>query len=200
MVRTVHTRCGSPAFDISQQAEGKRGGENRGAAVSEKFMWPRQARCRISACVACRWCHFSLENLPEIPRRRLRTQDSPVLDIACADIRLEPRCIKIPLVNHGPPSITDEVERYLLTGSSDPLYAVWPGNILESARLAPTMTCGAHLSTRSGGERRGESSQCPRDWMPWQSRAPKLNPWCAGFFLAPNGLWCSRCWKSASSS
>ena len=54
----------------------------------------------------------------------------------CRCSALEPRCIKIPLVNHGPPSTTDEVERYLLTGSSDPLYAVWPGNILERATRA----------------------------------------------------------------
>ena len=39
-------------------------------------------------------------------------------------------------MNHGPPSVTDEVERYLLTGSSDPLYAAWPGNIMERATRA----------------------------------------------------------------
>jgi hypothetical protein len=43
---------------------------------------------------------------------------------------------RISLVNHGPPTIADEVERYLLTGSSDPVYAAWPGNIMERA------TCG----------------------------------------------------------
>lgn len=36
-------------------------------------------------------------------------------------------------VSHGQPSVADEVERYLLTGSSDPVYAAWPGNILERA-------------------------------------------------------------------
>jgi hypothetical protein len=34
-------------------------------------------------------------------------------------------------VDHGAPTVADEVERYLLTGSSDPVYAAWPGNIME---------------------------------------------------------------------
>jgi hypothetical protein len=37
------------------------------------------------------------------------------------------------LVNHGQPSVADEIEKYLLTGSSDPVYAAWPGNIMERA-------------------------------------------------------------------
>ncbi|HXJ42291.1 MAG TPA: hypothetical protein VNH18_23630 [Bryobacteraceae bacterium] len=36
-------------------------------------------------------------------------------------------------MSHGPPNVADEVERYLLTGSSDPVYDAWPGNIMERA-------------------------------------------------------------------
>ena len=46
------------------------------------------------------------------------------------------RSAKIPLVSHGALNIVEEVERYLLTGSSDPLCAAWPGNIMERATRA----------------------------------------------------------------
>ena len=34
------------------------------------------------------------------------------------------------------PTVNDEVERYLLTGVSDPLYAAWPGTFMERANRA----------------------------------------------------------------
>jgi hypothetical protein len=39
-------------------------------------------------------------------------------------------------VTNGPPIIAEEVERYLLTGDSDPLYSVWSGGFLERAKRA----------------------------------------------------------------
>ena len=49
---------------------------------------------------------------------------------------LSRRSAKIPLVSHRAPNVVEEVERYLLTGSSDPLCAAWPGNIMERATRA----------------------------------------------------------------
>jgi hypothetical protein len=42
----------------------------------------------------------------------------------------------MPLVDDSRPSIMEEVERYLLTGSSDSLYRAWPGNIMERSTRA----------------------------------------------------------------
>lgn len=39
-------------------------------------------------------------------------------------------------VTEAQPIIADEVERYLLTGESDPLYSAWSGSFLERANRA----------------------------------------------------------------
>jgi hypothetical protein len=39
--------------------------------------------------------------------------------------------VKITRVSDAPRTATDDIERYLLTGTSDPLSAAWPGNIVE---------------------------------------------------------------------
>ena len=39
--------------------------------------------------------------------------------------------VKMTDVSDAPPAVAAEIERYLLTGSSDPLSAAWPGNIVE---------------------------------------------------------------------
>jgi hypothetical protein len=39
-------------------------------------------------------------------------------------------------VSHRAPNVIEEVERYVLTGSSDPLCAAWSGNIVERATCA----------------------------------------------------------------
>ncbi len=44
-----------------------------------------------------------------------------------------PGAFKISIVNRGPSTVADEIERYLVTGSSDPVYSAWPGNIVERA-------------------------------------------------------------------
>jgi hypothetical protein len=59
-------------------------------------------------------------------------------------------------VNHGALSVTDEVERYLLTGSSDPLYAAWPGNIMERAALARADLRGALLAAIKQKQAKGK--------------------------------------------
>jgi hypothetical protein len=40
-------------------------------------------------------------------------------------------------------TINDEIERYLRTGGSDPLYAVWPGNFMERALWVNATPSGA---------------------------------------------------------
>ncbi len=64
--------------------------------------------------------------------------------------------VKIPLVNHGRPNIIEEVERYLLTGSSDSLYAAWPGNIMERATRAHNDLRGALVSATRLREVKGK--------------------------------------------
>jgi hypothetical protein len=44
------------------------------------------------------------------------------------------------------PTVNDEVERYILTGTSDPIYAAWPGNFMERATRAHDDLRGALVS------------------------------------------------------
>jgi hypothetical protein len=84
-------------------------------------------------------------------------------------------------VNHGPPNITDEVERYLLTGSSDPLYAVWPGNILERATRAHDDLRGALISAIRRREARRKLAMPARLDAVALTRA-KVEPMVRGLF------------------
>ena len=43
---------------------------------------------------------------------------------------------KVPEVTEAQPIIAEEIERYLLTGESDPLYSAWSGSFLERANRA----------------------------------------------------------------
>ena len=47
------------------------------------------------------------------------------------------------------PSIAEEVERYLLTGESDPLYSAWSGSFLERANRGHDDLRGALVRTVS---------------------------------------------------
>jgi hypothetical protein len=52
-------------------------------------------------------------------------------------------------VNEAQPIIAEEVERYLLTGESDPLYSAWSGSFMERANCAHDDLRGALIRTVS---------------------------------------------------
>jgi len=107
-----------------------------------------------------------------------------VLDMACADVRgLEGRSIKIPLVNHGPLSVTDEVERYLRTGSSDPIYAAWPGNIMERAARARNDLRGALIAAIRQKQAKGKTA-IPAGFDAIAMTRAKVEPMVRGLFPA----------------
>jgi len=70
----------------------------------------------------------------------------------------------------GGPSIQREIERYLRTGDSDPLYAAWNGSLIERANRAHTDLRGAGPRSHAFGERseappHAEGRHCRADPM-----------------------------------
>jgi hypothetical protein len=86
-------------------------------------------------------------------------------------------------VNHGPLSLTDEVERYLLTGQSDPVYSAWPGNVMERATLARAELRGALIAAVKRTQAKGKR-QMPEGLGAAALTRAKVEPMVRGLFPA----------------
>jgi hypothetical protein len=77
--------------------------------------------------------------------------------------------------------VTAEIERYLLTGTSDPLSAAWPGNIVERGIRANHEL--RHSLVRAVRQRETKQTcELPRDFDPLRLTRTKVEPMVRGLF------------------
>lgn len=89
--------------------------------------------------------------------------------------------VKMTDVCDAPPAVAAEIERYLLTGRSDPLSAAWPGNILERGIRANR---GLRAALVRAVRRRETEQTCevPRCFDPVSLTRTKVEPMVRGLF------------------